>query len=306
VTVLYDPASAATVLACRILARLDRFELVWFEASPSVEHRFAVRDLEGKLHRGPDGLAAIARALPAGPAFAWLFRAPLLRSLFAALLAAMEGSTSNRFGLRPRKVLEVGPERAPARRGLGYAFAGVRELLALAFFAGALNQAAVELWVIKRRWKVPQPEVTRVFSHKLRFLQGWFMFSPNPVMDDGTIIVDAVTKDGRHVDPFWGKPPNFDLLNARSFAYNQIWSDYFNRMHLGGNRAYRDAMIEYMQRLPLRTGNPNDEIVSGEVFWVRDMNPKWRSTKSWGYSKDLLFSFDEKGKRTDAKEKAGS
>jgi hypothetical protein len=135
----------------------------------------------------------------------------------------------------------------------------------------------------------------------MRFLQGWFMFSPNPVMDDGTIIVDAITVDGRHVDPFWAEPPNFDLLNAKSFGYNQIWSDYFNRMHSSGNRAYRDAMVDYMRRLPERTGNPNDKLVSGTVYWVKDMNPKWNTTKSWNEQRETLFTFDETGGAKDPK-----
>jgi hypothetical protein len=39
---------------------------------------------------------------------------------------------------------------------------------------------------------------------------------------------------------------------------------------------------------------------------VKDMNPKWRTTKSFGYQKELLFSWDAEGKRTDSKEKPGS
>src|SRR5688572_28446649 len=120
------------------------------------------------------------------------------------------------------------------------------------------------------------------------------MFSPKPVMGNGTILVDAVTVDGRHIDPFTGKSPNFDLINAKSLGLTQIWCDYFNRMHLPGNSGYRDAMKEYIYRLPQRTGNPNDAIVSGDVFWVQDMNPKWNEKKSWKYEKQKLFSFENR------------
>ena len=264
-------------------------------------HRFAVTVADGSEHTGPEAIAHVVRALPAGPAFAWLFTAPGLRSIAAAVLRQAEGRTTRTFAITRPTALAVGAGTSRFGARFARGVVGVRELLALAFFVGALNQAAVELWSIKRRVKVPQPEVTRVLSHKLRFLQGWFMFSPNPVMDDGTIVVDAVTVDGRNIDPFWSKPPNFDLLNTKSFRYNQIWSDYFNRMHLAGNRGYRDAMIDYMRRLPERTGNPNDALVRGEVYWVHDMNPKWKTRESWGYQKDLLYSFDEQGKRTDAK-----
>jgi hypothetical protein len=205
-------------------------------------------------------------------------------------------------------------EKAPLKTRLVHFRGAIRELLILVMFTAAINQALTELWCTRKRWGdliasmnqsdflksrqitlSPQPEVMQVLAHKLRFLQGWFMFSPNPVMDDGTIVVDAITVDGRHVDPFWNKPPDFDLLHARSYGYNQIWSDYFNRIQLAGNRAYRDACVDYLRRLPERTGNPNDAIVSGSVYWTHDMNPKWGTRESWGFGQNLLFTFDKEG-----------
>lgn len=196
---------------------------------------------------------------------------------------------------------------SPVRRKWLRVMSGVREGIVFMFFLSAINQALVELWKT-RSWGVPQPEVTRVLSHKLRYLQGWFMFSPNPVMDDGVLVVDAITVDGRRVDPFRADtydyvlaPPDFDLLHAKSYSYNQIWSDFFNRMHLPANTAYRKPMNEYMFRLPERTGNPNDAIVKGAVYWVHDMNPRWRHRDSYGYGRDELWKFTnpdpEVGKR---------
>ena len=111
--------------------------------------------------------------------------------------------------------------------------------------------------------------------------------------------LEALTVDGRWVDPFSIdamrtdelQPPNFDLLNAKSFGYNQIWSDYYNRMHMAGNTRFRKPMKDYIFRLQDRTGNPNDAIVKGAVYWVHDNNPRMNSTKSYGYSRKKLFSF---------------
>jgi hypothetical protein len=50
-------------------------------------------------------------------------------------------------------------------------------------------------------------------------------------------------------------------------------------------------MKEYMYRLPERTGDPNDAIVSGEVFWVQDMNPRWGERTPWKYERVKLFAF---------------
>jgi hypothetical protein len=175
---------------------------------------------------------------------------------------------------------------------------GLREIIIVAFWMAAINQALTELWAY-RGLRLPHPTAVRVLSHKMRYLQGWFMFSPNPVMDDGTILVDAVTVDGRHVDPFspdalpGGKlrEPDYDLPNAKSYGYSQIWSDYYNRMHLPANTSFRKSMKHYIYRLPLRTGDPNDAIVKGEVYWLHDMNPRFGRIKSYGFEAKKLFSF---------------
>ena len=203
---------------------------------------------------------------------------------------------------------ETGP--SPLRTKWRRSRAILREGVIFLCFAAAINQGIVELWSTRDRWyrliaetnkaewlqsrgwRVPmQPELFRLLTLKLRFLQGWFMFSPNPVMDDGTIVVDALTKDGRHIDPFTMAPPDFDLPNAKSYGYNQIWSDYFNRIRMASQATYRDGMRAYILRLPQRTGRPEDTIVSGDVWWVQDMNPIYGdpSRKSYAFTKGKRY-----------------
>ena len=223
------------------------------------------------------------------PGLAWVFDKLLRR------LDDEDRDMSEFFGPPCPGALPLITGPGPLRRSAAGSGAGVSAAFAsfaVVMFAGAVNQASVELWVINRRWHVPQPEPMRLLSLKLRFLQGWFMFSPNPVMDDGTIIVDAITVDGRHLDPFTGQPPNFDLMNVKSYGYSQIWCDYLNRIHLPANTAYRDQMRDYMLEYKDRTGHPNDAIEKGDVYWVQDLNPKWGETKSWKYEKIKLFSFE--------------
>jgi hypothetical protein len=293
-TVRYDRNSGAALFVCRVLKRLDGFELLTFEAADAVPMGLAAVDATGKELTYGAGLAEIIAALPLGPVVAWFLRAPGLSWVLDKLLRDLDGrDLSDFFGLRvPAQTVEK-PGPSPIRLALRrWGLGSFRELFAVVMFAGAVNQAAVELWVINKRWHVPQPETMRLLSLKLRFLQGWFMFSPNPVMDDGTIVVDAITVDGRHLDPFTGKPPNFDLLNVKSYGYSQIWCDYLNRIHLPANTAYRDQMRDYMLDYWKRTGSPNDRIEKGEVFWIQDLNPKWGDTKSWKFEKIKLFSFE--------------
>jgi hypothetical protein len=304
-TVLYDVRSGAAFWACRVLRRCDGFDLLDFRATDDAKGALAALRPDGTRVEGATALLELLRALPLGPIPALFLGLPGFRQ---ALDAALRRPGSKWFGLRlPSGPSFVeGPRSSLSRVGRG-AVIGLREALVMLMFASAINQALVELWVT-RNLGIGQPEPFRTLAHKLRFLQGWFMFSPNPVMDDGTIVVDAITIDGRHVDPFWAKEPNFDLLGAKSFRYNQIWSDYFNRIHMGSNTAYRDAMKAYMLRLPERTGNPNDAIVSGDVYWVQDMNPKWNTTESYDYQRKKLFSFEGRPqtKRVDGAEPAGS
>lgn len=313
-TVLFDPASNGALCAARALARLDRFELLKFEEAKGLESGIAVRGPKGEAVRGAAGFAQIVAALPLGPALAWLFRVPPLSNALGALIGLFESGAVTRFFAIARpsaKPAEGEPSRA--RLAGKKALATLRELCIFAMFLGAVNQALTELWVSREHWNSligqlnqsefmksrgwrmsNQPEPTRVLAHKLRFLQGWFMFSPNPVMDDGTVVIDAVTVDGRHVDPVSGKTPDFDLPNAKSFGYNQIWSDYYNRIRMPANTAYRDALREWVLRFPERTGRPEDAIVSGDVYWIADMNPRYGDPKhkSYAFRQEKLFSFD--------------
>jgi hypothetical protein len=290
-TVLFDPRSGLALLACRILARMDRFELLSFQERSGLAEGIAVESGGALLVRSR-AWADIVAAIPLGPVVAWLLRVPVLSHLVDAVLGALEGKASRFFGLKPPAETVLAPAPAPILERFGKVLLVLREALVVLMLVAAINQAMTELWVVNRRIKVPQPEPLRALAHKLRFLQGWFMFSPNPVMDDGTLVVDAITIDGRRIDPFTGKEPDWDLTNAKSLGYNQIWCDYYNRMHLSQNSPFRDAMKEYMYRLPERTGNPGDAIVSGEVYWIQDLNPKWRETKSFKFEKQKLFSFE--------------
>lgn len=284
-TVLFDRASERALFACELLARADRFGLLRFQAYDGPGLAVAGAGEGGEPVRGAAAYADIVSALPLGPLFALPLR------LVASLAQKAQGAPAVPADMASRGGSPAIPEEASLPRAWSLAAVSARELLAALMIAAAVNQALVELWVA-RPLHARQGAVMAALSHKMRFLQGWFMFSPNPVMDDGTIVVDAITTDGRHVDPFTGRPPNFDLTHAKSLRLNQIWGDYFNRIRLPGNLAYRDAAKAYMLRLPERTGRPEDAIVSGDVYWVTDLNPPWGQTESYQYQKNKLWSFE--------------
>jgi hypothetical protein len=289
--VLFNPRSGGALLVCRILRRLDRFELLTFKEASALPLGIAIQGEGDTVIERSEAFADIIAALPLGPSVAWLLRAPGLTSAWNALFAWLEKPDLSRFfGLRigPNVVSE---EPSPVRRRLGQGVAVLREFAIVMMFATAVNRAGIDLPVISKRWQFSQPELFLTLGVKAGFLQGWNMFSPWPVMVDGTIVVDALTVDGRHLDPFTRKEPDFDIGKVKSYGYTQIWSDYFNRMNEARFMGFRDAMRDYMLRLPERTGHPEDALVSGDVYWVQDKNPRWNETVSYDPERLKVFSF---------------
>ncbi len=120
----------------------------------------------------------------------------------------------------------------------------------------------------------PAPTFLRLTTNYPRTFQGWGMFSPNPISDDGVLAIDAYTLGGRRVDPLTGKTPDLDLTDSRGEGLSQLRQDYGNRIRLDRNQAYRDKLRDYLLRYHERTGRPDDEVVAFDVYWVRDKCPK--------------------------------
>ncbi len=49
-----------------------------------------------------------------------------------------------------------------------------------------------------------------------------------------------------------------------------------------------------------RTGRAEDVIVSGDVYWIKDINPPFGKTESYKFEKQKLFSFDNPAARMKA------
>ncbi|HRI71539.1 MAG TPA: HTTM domain-containing protein [Polyangium sp.] len=299
--VLFDENSPGALWVCRLLKRFDLYELLTFRSEKGLIEGLAVEHpVTAERFFRSRALSEIIAAFPLGPTIAWIYRVPGISHLVDAVWKMLARKDAAKvFGLRLPKGPSEAPtdDIAPIREKGRKLVIVLREMAVMVMLVAAVNQALVELWCTRNLYKWPHPEPIRLIAQKFRFLQGWFMFSPGPVTDDGTILVDAKTIDGRSIDPFTGQPPNWDLGKVQSYAYNQIWSDYFNRMKDAGNANFRDSMKEYLIRLPERTGRPEDTIVSGDVYWIHDMNPPFGKTESYRFDKQKLFSFDNPAAR---------
>lgn len=148
-----------------------------------------------------------------------------------------------------------------------------RELFLAYYAIASLSQTWNENKGIPPQIKYAQPAFIQMLINYPRLFQGWGMFAPNPIQEDGVLVVDGYTIDGRHVDPYNGGVPDLDLTDANGLGISQLRQDYGNRIRLDGNSLYRDELRLYLMRWHEETGNPNDELVAFDVYWVRDRCP---------------------------------
>ncbi|MGK3969900.1 hypothetical protein WMF38_32035 [Sorangium sp. So ce118] len=296
--VVYDGSSPLAFALMRLLARLDGLGLLRFEearaeaageaeAAGGAEPRpelFVVRDAGdpagGRVFQGAAALREILQALPGGR-----YARPLVWALCLGAPGALLGVASRRrdaiarfFGLtrRPRaRAASAAESPSPLSEKLARGRVIAREALVAYLGLCAVSQAINENKSVPAFLKHTQPKLVQATIVYPRLLQGWGMFAPNPITEDGSISVDAITVDGRHVDPFTGRPPDLDLSDARGLGLGQIQQDYFNRIRLDRNKAFRrPGLQDYLLRYAERTGRPEDEIVAFDVYWVRDQCPK--------------------------------
>jgi hypothetical protein len=133
----------------------------------------------------------------------------------------------------------------------------------------AENQAARR--VIDHR---NSPQVAAAVTY-LNLFQGWSMFAPNVGKTDANVAVDAVTIDGRHVDP-WNeaanpRTPAPGASIPERMGPNWLFYQYVTR--IPWYPSYQTAFREWILRYPQRTGRKEDELVSLKVFLVEDDSP---------------------------------
>jgi hypothetical protein len=215
------------------------------------------------------------------PAFAslgrrWPRRQRLrLGRLRAWLVRALARSRHDSARLRPRREPLLGWR--PLREGL----------VALMLFAAladlGANNRGFPLHLARPRW-------LRALISYPRCFERWNMFSPDAPEEDGAGVVDATTKGGRHVDPFTGSEPNYQVLESGPLAHGSIPADYLFRMHLEGSHPYRQELTRYLQDWHEHDGRgETDRIVDFEFWWLSRASPPPGSFDSGATRRELIF-----------------
>ena len=295
--VYYDNSCGVCHLLARLLRRLDHLgkltlrgnddpDLLPSGVSPEeVLETIIVSDPTGtRVWRRTEGIAQILRALPFGIYVARWMELPGLRSLlrsFYDAFAARRHVVSQELGFAACGIpQDLGGAGLPVPEALRPALLGpwvgrVRELTVAVFVVALGSQMLAENRKVPRWLKFPQPAVLAAIAQYPRFFQGWSMFAPIPPNDDGKIVVDALTADGRHLDPLTGGGPVDFTLPAENqgMLMTQFWYELHDRLRRDANARYRDHFRDWVLNWHTLYRRPQDRIVSFKAVWV------WRPTQ---------------------------
>jgi predicted DCC family thiol-disulfide oxidoreductase YuxK len=321
VTAYFDAGCGVCFQIARLLARLDRFGRVRLLSSAELDPMpegvtpellartiVVVDDRTGRWFTRADGFARILSALPVGFLWAWPLRLPGVRALANAAYSAFarrRETISVWLGLAacslppPAGEAAPAPETAapPAPAPIVEKFlVGVRWLreAGVVMMIVVLFTEALMINEVVPRWLRPEePLLIKELVAYPRLIQAWSMFASDAPTTDETVVVDAVTVEGRHVDPYSevaGRYPNPGAseipprLDNDSFFFNYSARIPFRPEYFG-------AFEEWILAYPDRTGRPQDRIVRFDAYIVEDDSPPPGQTKPRNVRKRVFLSF---------------
>ena len=216
-------------------------------------------------------------------------RGALAGRIRARLTAIIERAASL---LTPGRWVRVaGPGRIAA--GLARRLPAAREVTVVMLMGVAGSQVLDENWAAHRVIDHHNsPPIAAAVSY-LDLFQGWSMFAPEAPMTDFNLMVDAVTSDGRHVDPYNEvanpKYPHPGFTIPVSLGPSWLFYGYGN--HIPNRGAYHQALLEWILRYPQRTGNPKDQIVSFKLYKVEDDSPALGQQRPTNLRWNVMLSY---------------
>jgi len=205
--------------------------------------------------------------------------------------AARQRARACRFVSRLRKEPRPIPALTPAREALARARFHAREVCVGLVMIASIIQVTRDNRFFAKGYRLTQPAPFETLIRYTRMLQGWQMFAPEAPRDEGLVVIDAITADGRHIDPFTGKEPDFESVLRGPLALPVPVSDYLYAMHSENEEVYRGELEKYLQRWhEIKHRPPGDRIVSFDAWFVKHDTPVPGSTACTNYQKQLVFS----------------
>jgi predicted DCC family thiol-disulfide oxidoreductase YuxK len=294
----FDDDCGVCFAAARLLVRLDalgRIDLAPISARRDLPAGFDPTMLErtmlvverdsGRYFVRGAALSRIVLALPFGSPVAWGLRLPLVSQAVAALydrvalnrmsISAFFGWTACGTGTAAGSgalVAEPSPARLEMRNGL----ATLRESLLILLLVVAGSQVLAENWAVPQALRPTRvPTWVEAAVSYGRIQQGWGMFAPEAPKTERSVVVDARTEDGRHVDPYNERAARIADPTLRSVPmrpdYDVYWVDY--TMRIAERDQHHSALRDWIFAYHERTGRHQDRIVAFEAFVVEQDSP---------------------------------
>ena len=320
----FDAGCGVCFQIVRLLARLDVFERIRFvssaDASSSdlsrelLSRTIVVVDEKGRRTTRADAVAQLLRALPLGLLWSWPLRVPGLRGLanvgydfgarrrqrisywlgFAA--CAIPGAETATSATAPATAPAAAPviaPRPPVLAWLGRMVAILREGFVLAMLITIVNEALFINQVVPKILKFDEPGWVKRLVAYPRFIQAWSMFASDAPMSDESVVVEAITADGRRVDPYSevaGRIPDPGVEEIPSRLDND--SFFFNySVRIPDQGVYQQAFLEWILRYPIRTGHNGDRIVRFDAYKIENDSPPPGETTSRNVRKTVFLSY---------------
>jgi predicted DCC family thiol-disulfide oxidoreductase YuxK len=313
VTVVFDSDCGICLWTCRLLKRLDPWQRLTFIGNdqtaslpagvdPKVcETSVVVVDATGRVHIEERAVGRALRSLPLGVLLAWWLYVPGLAQLGRAgyrWVASHRLQISSFFGLGACGVPTaptIEQNARPWRGGLARELHGhrvlVRETLAALLIVMLSTELARANPFLSRHVHIKRPEWIGEFIGYTRMLEGWGMFAPEPPYEDGRLVVDGRTVDGRKLDPFTGGEPVFDPESPLGWGHDQLWCDYSNHIRWPHNQGRRQFLRNYLVNQHVYSHRPQDQLVAFDVWWIQDKSPQPGQKHGIPMTPEKLVSF---------------
>jgi predicted DCC family thiol-disulfide oxidoreductase YuxK len=310
-TIIYDADCGVCLLVARISKRLDLRHNLTFQGNDDldelcraeggeikrskmpeevtfelVQQTVIAVDPSGKVAIRSRAIAELIQALPLGNLVAWVMRLPGIvgvldkgydfiaeRRMDISVALGKEacgipGLGEDKPPVDPTKIEEI----APATRLSRLLSGALRDGAVAIVLAAMLAQTAHENDL---GWKLPRPALLESVAIWPRMMARWDVMG-TPPEGDLVFVMDAVTQDGRSVDPFTGKEPEMDPGAMRGTGLGQLWNDYLHRIHEREWASFQKPFREYLAhggpRWADRTGP--DAIVGYDVYWLEQPIPR--------------------------------
>jgi predicted DCC family thiol-disulfide oxidoreductase YuxK len=318
-TVYFDAGCGVCFQIARLLARLDRLARLRFVSSADANPLPAgvtsdllaativvVDERTAKTYTRADGMARILAALPVGFLWAWPLRVPGLRQVANVVydaFARRRQTVSMGLGLAacglpvvaeaPAAPGIVAPEPSPLVRALRQGASWLREAGVAVLLVVLVSETLFINQAVPSFLKFKQPSWIMQLVAYPRLIQAWSMFASDAPTTDETVVVDALTADGRHVDPYSevaGRYPNPGHTEIPARLDND--SFFFNySARIPFKPEYFTALQEWILGYPGRTGRSEDAIVKFNAYIVEDDSPPPGETKARNVRSRIFFSY---------------